>query len=289
MKFVVVILVVMLRKHVVPSLPGLVRDLLNAWWSVFRDRDQQAQAGHWWYLAGYVGLPAVLLALLLGASHAIWHAVFYWVLVLGLALLVLGIDTLNDIKEDIAERWTQGNLAVPEEDEIQQPLLSAADMAQHHFDQLANEFAYSHLRHRLAPLFWFVLLGPVAMVGYWLLVIAGEDRANGALRQRAHQLLSYADWLPVRALSLSMALMGDFVATFESLRSRLLQSGFADAELLSMGVTEALRWRPFGEGTLEDIESEGLRRLDEMHGLLHRCRIFWIVILALLTVYYPLR
>lgn len=63
-----------------------------------------------------------------------------------------------------------------------------------------------------AVIFWYFLLGPVAVLSYRLLALAQEHSQNPALVERAGQLRHAFDWLPVRLLAASFALVGNFAA-----------------------------------------------------------------------------
>lgn len=75
-------------------------------------------------------------------------------------------------------------------------------------------------RDYVAPVFWYLLLGPLGALGYRLLERferQGEHAAQPAVRRINHAL----EWLPSRLFALSLALVGDFERTLEALKSRL--------------------------------------------------------------------
>ena len=71
-------------------------------------------------------------------------------------------------------------------------------------------------------IFWYFLLGPGAALAYRLLALSVENSRQPALKERAEQLRHALDWLPVRVLALSFALVGNFVAVVRVMLHELL-------------------------------------------------------------------
>lgn len=79
--------------------------------------------------------------------------------------------------------------------------------------------ALEALRGYFVPAFWYVLLGPVAALGYRLSWLAAERRgAAGAAADEACQAL---EWIPLRLLGVSLALGGRLDQTMKVLRRHL--------------------------------------------------------------------
>ncbi len=83
-----------------------------------------------------------------------------------------------------------------------------------------------------AVIFWYALLGPVAALAYRLLALALEHARQPALREQAARVRHILDWLPVRALVLSFALVGNFLAVIRVLLHWLLAWDISAAALL---------------------------------------------------------
>lgn len=81
--------------------------------------------------------------------------------------------------------------------------------------------------HLFAILFWFIVLGPVGAITYYLTVAI---RDNAAVQNSEFiellipttKVFGVLDWVPVRILSLSYALVGNFVAGFNYFRQNFL-------------------------------------------------------------------
>jgi len=75
-----------------------------------------------------------------------------------------------------------------------------------------------------AVIFWYALLGPLAALAYRLLALSAEHAEQPALRERAVQVRHGFDWLPVRVLAASFALVGNFAAVTRALLHELLRT-----------------------------------------------------------------
>ncbi|WOJ94928.1 regulatory signaling modulator protein AmpE [Congregibacter variabilis] len=75
-------------------------------------------------------------------------------------------------------------------------------------DRALQRLVYCGYARWFAPLFYFVLAGPIAAVLYRAVaILAANDRGPQYL-----QVLRWADWIPARILGLTFALSGDFMA-----------------------------------------------------------------------------
>ncbi|MDZ4297150.1 MAG: regulatory signaling modulator protein AmpE [Moraxellaceae bacterium] len=147
----------------------------------------------------------------------------------------------------------------------------------------ARTFLLRESLHELfSPLFWFLLAGPVAALGYYLLrLMVGHAREEA--RQIALSWLHIADWIPTRLLSISFALAGNFTATWAVIREQLLKSDANGHELIDVAAQAA---EP--EGLDDDIESAHLNltaSLTRVQALIQRSLIVWMVFLALKTLW----
>lgn len=141
------------------------------------------------------------------------------------------------------------------------------------------------LQGMVAPLFWYVALGPVAITVYGLLVLVARSQVPVAVNAEPsgmtgvlplERLLLWLDWLPGRLLVLGMAMMSDFMSGMEWLRSRLLlpeDSLFLLHDLVQN--TLASREAAAGTDAQQLFLSAWVRRV-------HR---LGLVVLALATVY----
>src|SRR5690606_8994978 len=109
-----------------------------------------------------------------------------------------------------------------------------------------------------AVIFWYFLLGPGAALAYRLLALTAGNSRQPALKERAEQLRHAMDWLPVRVLALSFALVGNFVAVMRLMLHELLNWH------ISAGHLVARVGRVADDIPDEEDSQRGLGRLDSL-------------------------
>lgn len=130
-----------------------------------------------------------------------------------------------------------------------------------------------------AVIFWYALLGPLAALAYRLLALMAEHTEQAALRERAVSLRHAFDWLPVRALAASFALVGNFVAVNRALLHELLSWDISAAQLvINVG-------RAASETPEPVIGEAGVSSLDALWQLLVRAAVLWYAVFALWTLF----
>ncbi len=124
-----------------------------------------------------------------------------------------------------------------------------------------QRLAYAGYSRWFAPLFYFVLAGPIAAVAYRMLAILAADKGDTVYLRP----LSWADWAPARLLGLSFALTGNFIAV--SQRGPL--SYLADT------TPAPLLLRELGDSAC--AEAPGARALG---GILYRSAALWLLLIG---------
>jgi len=127
-------------------------------------------------------------------------------------------------------------------------------------------------------IFWYFVLGPGAALAYRLLALGGEHSQQPELKARAEQLRHIMDWLPVRMLALSFALVGNFLAVTRVMLHEVLNWHISAAHLV------ARVGRIADDIPDEEDSQRGLGRLDSLWELLLRCAVLWYAGFALWTV-----
>jgi AmpE protein len=232
----------------------------------------------WMMLAVMVLLPVLVLALVL----AVLGSVAYGWLALPVHLLVL-IYSLGrgDVKGDLGpfrdacRRGDQeGAVLVAERD-----MGVAADDSEQLLQGVQSYLLWQIYQGFFAVIFWYFLLGPVAALSYRLLALAAEHGKTPALVERASQLRHAFDWIPVRLLAASFALVGNFVAVGRVMVHELLNWNISAAGLITKVGCVA------GEVPAPVMGVAGVTSLDVLWELLIRAAIVWYAGFALWTLF----
>ncbi|MFK8329660.1 regulatory signaling modulator protein AmpE [Pseudomonas sp. BJa5] len=240
--------------------------------------ERNGKSHPWWVLATLVLLPVVLLALLM---HVL-EPVAYGLLALPVHLLVL-IYSLGrgDVKASLGpfrDAWRRGDeqaaVHVAERD-----LGVTGDNARSLLERVQGHLLWEAFQSFFAVIFWYVLLGPAAALAYRLLALTVEHARNPALRERAQQLRHAFDWAPVRALGISFALVGNFVAVSRVMLHELLNWNISAARLIA-SVGQVAADMPASA----EAGPQGLVGLDTLWELLLRSAVLWYACFALWTV-----
>jgi AmpE protein len=231
----------------------------------------------WTMLALMVLLPVLVLALIL----VVLGSVAYGWLALPIHLLVL-IYSLGrgDVKGDLGpfrDACRRGDqeaaVLVAERD-----LGVEADNSEQLLQGVHSYLLWQIYQGFFAVIFWYFLLGPVAALSYRLLALAAEHGKTPALVERAAQLRHAFDWIPVRLLAASFALVGNFVAVSRVMLHELLNWNISAASLITKVGCVA------GEVPAPAMGVEGVSSLDVLWELLIRAAIVWYAGFALWTL-----
>ncbi|SFB61176.1 regulatory signaling modulator protein AmpE [Azotobacter beijerinckii] len=226
----------------------------------------------------------LLPVLAVGVLLALLSLPFYGWLALPLHVLVLIYslgrgDVLNELRP-FREAWRRG-------DDEAACLLAEYDLAVEAEEsrsllrRVQGYLLWQAYQSFFAVIFWYALLGPVAALAYRLLALTCEHTAQPLLRERSVRLRHLCDWLPARALALSFALVGNFMAVFRVLLRYLSNREVPAAKL----VIEAGRAADEGLEAAVLAGEAGVATLDELWQLLVRAGMLWYVVLALAILF----
>jgi AmpE protein len=251
----------------------------GAWLRLLAWAQRQSAFQHspWLQLAVLVLVPLAALALLLAVLGVPLHGwltlpVHLWVLVYALGrgdpLVALGPFRDAWRREDVEAAYlvAQRDLGV-----------EAAD-ADSLLQQAQGYLLWQGYQSFFAVIFWYALLGPLAALAYRLLALTVEHSEDPALRARAAQWRHAFDWLPVRLLAGSFALVGSFVAVSRVLLHELLNWNIAAAQLI------ANSGRAAEEFATTSLGESGVSSLDGLWQLLVRAGVFWYAGFAVWTL-----
>ncbi|MDY0917808.1 regulatory signaling modulator protein AmpE [Pseudomonas viridiflava] len=231
----------------------------------------------WLILALLVLLPVIVLQLVL----TVVGSVAYGWLALPIHLLVLIyslgrgdlIAALGPFRDACRRGDAQAAVHVAERDMGVQ-----ADDSQQLLQGVQSYMLWQAHQSFFAVIFWYFLLGPVAALAYRLLALAAENGTTPALVERAAQLRHAFDWVPVRLLAASFALVGNFVAVSRLMLHELLNWNISAAQLITRIGCAA------SEVPSPVLGAEGVNSLDMLWELLIRAAIVWYAGFALWTL-----
>ena len=242
------------------------------------ERHADLAASPWLAIAVLVVLPLLLLAVVL----AVLEPVAYGWLALPVHLLVviysLGRGDLQAALGPFRDSWRRGDAEAAY-------LVARRDLALEERDEGAllqsvqRHLVWQGYQSFFAVIFWYALLGPLAALAYRLLALLAEHATQEALRERAVQLRHGFDWLPVRVLAVSFALVGNFVAVSWALLHELLSWDISAAQLV-INVARAASETP-----APVVGEEGVSSLDGLWQLLVRAAVLWYAVFALWTLF----
>ncbi|WP_347904028.1 regulatory signaling modulator protein AmpE [Pseudomonas purpurea] len=231
----------------------------------------------WLVLALLVLLPVVLLGLLL----VVLDPLAYGLLALPVHVLVviysLGRGDLLGGLGPFRDAWRREDLQAASH-VAKRDLDICADSGEQLLERVQAHLLWQAYQSFFAVIFWYFLLGPVAALSYRLLALAAEHSKNTALAERASQLRHAFDWVPVRLLGASFALVGNFVAVSRVMLHELLNWNISAAQLIEKVGLVA------GEIPPPVTGPEGLMSLDRIWELLLRAAVLWYAGFALWTV-----
>lgn len=277
MSFLVLLLVLWVEKF--SAWRGLIQQD-GPWLRVLARVEGRADlvASPWLAIVVLVVAPLLLLAVLL----ALLEPVAYGWLALPVHLLVviysLGRGDLQAALGPFRDSWRRGDAEAAY-------LVARRDLALEESDEGAllqsvqRHLVWQGYQSFFAVIFWYALLGPLAALAYRLLALLAEHATQDGLRERAVQLRHAFDWLPVRVLAASFALVGNFVAVSRALLHELLSWDISAAQLV-INVARAASETP-----APVVGEEGVSSLDGLWQLLVRAAVLWYAVFALWTLF----
>ncbi|MCP1499596.1 AmpE protein [Pseudomonas migulae] len=276
MSFLVLLLAVWIEKfsalrHRVQRDGGWVRELHKL------ETSPRLANRPWLILVILVLLPVALLGLLL----LVLEPVAYGLLALPVHLLVviysLGRGDLLAGLGPFRDAWRREDLQAAAH-VAKRDLDICADSGEQLLERVQGHLLWEAYQSFFAVIFWYFLLGPVAALSYRLLALAEEHSQNLAVVERAAQLRHAFDWVPVRLLAASFALVGNFVAVSRVMLHELLNWNISAAQLIEKVGLVA------GEIPAPVVGPDGINSLDRIWELLLRAAVLWYAGFALWTV-----
>jgi AmpE protein len=155
------------------------------------------------------------------------------------------------------------SLWMPQAQDVETPQEAAARGAGAAEDLAHRHLLYAGYARWFGPVFFFVLGGPLAAVGYRCVAILAAERGGAATLGT----LAALDWIPSRLLVLTFAITGKFLEVMDRLRREQLWRAASAPDLLGAAARAACSNAP-GPRVGAD--------------LMYRSAGFWLVLLSLL-------
>ncbi|MGL6161278.1 regulatory signaling modulator protein AmpE [Microbulbifer sp.] len=243
-------------------------------------------------LAAAVLPPVVAAAILMVLAKAALGGVGALLLGALLLLYCLGRGNFNEMVSNYLRNWYQGDLdaarkaAAPLFRELPE---APADEAQVLHEQVFRGAAYCAFERLFAVLFWFLLLGVPGALMYRLSALYADAAPEGGNRETAARWLWLLEWLPVRAMGFSFAIVGNFAGCYRAWRQCLTCRERSTPEVLEIYLEGALGGIDASECSAGVEVAEGQRacgaQLEGLQSLLSRALLLWITVLALLVLF----
>jgi AmpE protein len=231
----------------------------------------------WLVLALLILLPVAVLGLLLVVLEPVAYGLLAFPIHLLVVIYSLGRGDLLAGLGPFRDAWRREDLQAAAH-VAKRDLDICADSGEQLLERVQGHLLWEAYQSFFAVIFWYFLLGPVAALSYRLLALAAEHGKNPALVERAAQLRHAFDWLPVRLLAASFALVGNFVAVGRVMVHELLNWNISAAQLVEkVGLMAAEIPAPM-------VGADGVTSLDRLWELLLRAAVLWYACFALWTV-----
>ena len=222
-------------------------------------------------------IPAVLLALLL---HVL-QPVAYGLLVLPVHVLVLLYSLgRNDPRAALGafrDAWRRDDPATAAR-VAERDLGLTADDPDGLLARVQSNLLWEAYQGFFAVVFWYCLLGPAGALAYRLLALSTTHAQTPAAKAQSLRCRYWADWLPVRVMATSFALVGNFVTVSRLMLVEVLNPQVSAAQLIAKAGDAA------DHGAAHGPAATPLARLDRLWELLVRCTVLWFTLLAVWTV-----
>jgi AmpE protein len=231
----------------------------------------------WLVLALLILFPVAVLGLLLVVLEPVAYGLLAFPIHLLVVIYSLGRGDLLGGLGPFRDAWRREDLQAATH-VAKRDLDICADSGEQLLERVQGHLLWEAYQSFFAVIFWYFLLGPVAALSYRLLALAAEHGKNPALVERAAQLRHAFDWLPVRLLAASFALVGNFVAVSRVMLHELLNWNIGAAQLVEKVGLVA------GEIPEPMVGADGITSLDRLWELLLRAAVLWYAGFALWTV-----
>jgi cobalamin biosynthesis protein CobD/CbiB len=285
-------------EHWRPERPGRPRRTAGDWlaWLLENLNAGGEQHGALAWTLGALA-PALVVAGLWGVLDDVWQPLA-WVFSVVALYFCLGFKVASFRAASVMRALRDADTAMAREllAEWRPGILAGADESALIRQTLEETLRQSMIR-LFGVLFWFLVLGPAGAVLYLLTRLA-RDRWHGeaAFARFAGLVAGWLDWLPVRIVAFSFAIVGNFQDALEAWRAQARGWGDEHDGILLAAAAGALGLQLGGVINLPAGELDrpvlgpddahggppGLESLDAVVALIWRATLLWVAVLGLL-------
>lgn len=128
------------------------------------------------------------------------------------------------------------------------------NLDENHSEEEVKHYFFKVCGELFAPVFWYILAGPVVVLAYRLISLCQKENGVGEIAKKLTDLL---DWIPARLTTLLYLLVGNFQPGFNFFLNQFLTSPSNNQVLLEEGGIQAAKVEgsqiqmPYAEGLVE--------------------------------------
>lgn len=264
MKLLLVLMALACRELVTPDWKQIVSRPFRGWCDLVQDMGKTRVQNDVLMLALVLLGPLLVLAILLLSMGEHGVLGFWQLMVTAIVVIPVFMDRqLPSVLIACRQEWLN---------------ITTVEFPEERLNQARRELLLAHLRELFTPLFWFLMTGPVLLLGYYLCRLMMERARSNEARLLAAQAVSLMDWLPSRVLGVSFALAGEFREVWVYLQETFQDSRMNLEDFL---VNAARRAEIIGSG--DDLKNPLvlLGQLSQYESLCTRSLVIWLVLLTL--------
>jgi AmpE protein len=236
-------------------------------------------------------LPLIPVAIVLWVSEDRLLGLLSFGLHLLVVVYCMARVNLHHLINDYLDLWRGGN--------FEAAYMQVREQAPEVYGRQPDDYALMHqkfvdfvlsnsFRRLFGLLFWYIVLGPLVALMYFLLQQMLRSRHllsdSDSLTVMRH-FQAILEWVPARLLALAFALAGDFVVAFNRLRERLADGlGKDESATLLRACALAAIGRPDESLRDGDYTQRAAWELASLRDLLLRAQFVWVMVLAVLIL-----
>ncbi|MEQ8314440.1 MAG: regulatory signaling modulator protein AmpE [Gammaproteobacteria bacterium] len=256
------------------------------------------------------GIPLLLVGVLLLLLQDIAFGLFTMALHMLVLLIAFDRTQPGNLVNCFLQHWRRGDtgackdyleqeICIPEESDVSSP----EAMSEFFKEQLI----YRCFEKMFVMFFWYMLTGPLGIVFCYVSYQLRDTQADDIVATESRWIdtaIYLLEWIPLRLLAITFSLAGNFVHSFDQLRSVFWEFNPEQASSIQLYsyASSALTDAPNaysgsagngeeGEGETRDLSQEEQQILDQereienLQALLERSQAIWLAVLALITIF----